>query len=310
MPLGSSLRSLASFVRDVVLLNDVAGQPAALANGEAVIVGPGANLLASLSASSGGSDPAARPLRGNQPGTVHIGSKLAAEVGGVPGSQVYLVAPAVYPELHRLVGWAAGQVIFQSDFEALHWRPPTEQYLLPAAQTMSWRSQSFPSGGGSHKSRCISGCRALAAARVRTTAGGPLPGSRRASPGIALLCRRFDSLQFFRIINGMARTVSVIVTDDLDGSPDAQAVKFGFDGVSYEIDLGKKNRAKLDRAVAKYIEAGRRTSRSSGRVSAQRSPARRGDLAAVRAWAKEHGLNVSDRGRISAEVIRQYEAAH
>jgi hypothetical protein len=108
----------------------------------------------------------------------------------------------------------------------------------------------------------------------------------------------------------MARTVSVVVTDDLDGSPDAKTMRFGFDGVSYEIDLGKKNRAKLDRGVAPYIEAGRRISRSSGMASAPRSPARRGELAAVRAWAKEQGLKVSERGRISAEVMQQYEAAH
>jgi hypothetical protein len=30
----------------------------------------------------------------------------------------------------------------------------------------------------------------------------------------------------------------------------------------------------------------------------------------VRAWAREAGLPISERGRISANVIRQYEAAH
>jgi hypothetical protein len=34
------------------------------------------------------------------------------------------------------------------------------------------------------------------------------------------------------------------------------------------------------------------------------------DRAAVRAWAQEAGLAVSERGRISAEVMNQYEAAH
>jgi hypothetical protein len=34
------------------------------------------------------------------------------------------------------------------------------------------------------------------------------------------------------------------------------------------------------------------------------------DRAAVRAWAQEAGLAVSERGRISAQVMNQYEAAH
>ena len=43
--------------------------------------------------------------------------------------------------------------------------------------------------------------------------------------------------------HAMAKNVSVIVTDDLDGSENAETVSFGFDGVTYEIDLAKKNRA-------------------------------------------------------------------
>jgi len=30
----------------------------------------------------------------------------------------------------------------------------------------------------------------------------------------------------------------------------------------------------------------------------------------VRAWARQSGLEVSERGRISAEIMKQYEAAH
>jgi hypothetical protein len=32
------------------------------------------------------------------------------------------------------------------------------------------------------------------------------------------------------MIPGMAKTVSVVITDDLDGSPDAETVAFSFDG--------------------------------------------------------------------------------
>ena len=106
----------------------------------------------------------------------------------------------------------------------------------------------------------------------------------------------------------MAKTVAVVISDDLDGSPDAQTVSFGLDGVTYEIDLGEKNRAKLAQTVLPYIKAGRRISRS--RTGARQQNARRIDRGAVRAWAAENGLNVSERGRISAEVMEKYEAAH
>lgn len=107
----------------------------------------------------------------------------------------------------------------------------------------------------------------------------------------------------------MATKRLVIVSDDLDGSADAETVRFSIDGVSYEIDLGAKNRAKLDKALAPYIERGRRVSAARGRrrLSGRESGV---DNAAVRAWARSEGLQVSERGRISADVIRQYQAAH
>ena len=107
----------------------------------------------------------------------------------------------------------------------------------------------------------------------------------------------------------MARSVAVVVTDDLDGSQDAETVTFALDGVTYEIDLGAGNRARLDRDFAPYIEAGRRISRSRNR-SQGRPAGPRIDRAAVRAWAKENGIHVSERGRISADLMSQYEAAH
>src|SRR6266481_550173 len=108
----------------------------------------------------------------------------------------------------------------------------------------------------------------------------------------------------------MASIVSIIVSDDLDGSPNAETVTFGFDGVAYEIDLAKKNREKLAHTMAPYVEAARKVSSSRRRTGSTRSPASRVDRAAVRAWADKHGLKVAEPGRISAAVLEQYEAAH
>jgi len=107
----------------------------------------------------------------------------------------------------------------------------------------------------------------------------------------------------------MAKTVSVVITDDLDGSPDAQTVAFGFDGQSYEIDLAKKNFAKLEKSLQPFMDAGRRTAQRRT-AKAARGVSSRVDRAAVRAWAAEQGLQVSERGRISSEVMSKYEAAH
>jgi hypothetical protein len=108
----------------------------------------------------------------------------------------------------------------------------------------------------------------------------------------------------------MVRNVSVVITDDLDGSPGAVTVTFGVDGVGYEIDLGQPNRDRLAGSLAPFIAAGRRVSRGSRRGTSGPARGPRPDRAAVRAWARQAGLAVSERGRISAEVMSQYEAAH
>ena len=111
------------------------------------------------------------------------------------------------------------------------------------------------------------------------------------------------------MIGVMARKTSVVTTDDLDGSAGAETVSFGLAGVSYEIDLAPANKTRLADAIAPYVAAGRKISRGARRPAGQPT-ARRVDHAAVRAWAREAGLAISDRGQISAEAMRQYDAAH
>jgi hypothetical protein len=108
----------------------------------------------------------------------------------------------------------------------------------------------------------------------------------------------------------MASIVQVTITDDLDGSPNAETVTFGLDGVSYEIDLTQKNREKLVRTMGPYLEAARKVGSARSRTGTTRRSAARVDRAAVRAWASDNGLKVSERGRISAAVLEQYEATH
>jgi hypothetical protein len=112
----------------------------------------------------------------------------------------------------------------------------------------------------------------------------------------------------------MAQKVEVRLVDDLDGGEADQTVRFALDGVEYEIDLSGKNATSLRKEISPFIEAGRRIGRSSG---ARRSGGRSGGSSsasnrernqAIRDWAKGKGLEVSDRGRISQELVDQYEA--
>lgn len=111
----------------------------------------------------------------------------------------------------------------------------------------------------------------------------------------------------------MAKKTTVTITDDLDGSANAKEVSFSLDGRSWVIDLSAKNRAALEKALKPYIakatEQGRRKSPAKRGRATSRSK-RRTDLAAVREWARSNGHQVSDRGRISADVQAAYDAAH
>ena len=105
----------------------------------------------------------------------------------------------------------------------------------------------------------------------------------------------------------MTQKVTVILEDDLTGGPAKQTVRFAFDGTDYEIDLNAKNAAAFSRQLAPYLEHARKAGRAQGR-RAGRTPSSRQRSGDIRAWAKEHGLVVSERGRIPASVAERYHA--
>ena len=111
----------------------------------------------------------------------------------------------------------------------------------------------------------------------------------------------------------MATETFTRLIDDLDGAKAERTVSFSLDGRSFEIDLSRKNIAALEKALAPYVGAARRGNPPARKGRAQRSGATtRGsqtDLSAVRQWARANGYEVSDRGRISADIRKAYEAA-
>ena len=109
----------------------------------------------------------------------------------------------------------------------------------------------------------------------------------------------------------MAQKVQVILVDDIDGGEAQETVSFSLDGVSYELDLSKKNAAKLRDTLAPFVASARRISgRGRGRGRGRAGGTRGTDTSAIRQWARDQGLKVSDRGRVPADILAKYEAAH
>ncbi len=115
----------------------------------------------------------------------------------------------------------------------------------------------------------------------------------------------------------MAEVIVRQLIDDIDGSEirdgGGERVEFSFRGVDYQIDLSAANAANLEKALMPYIDAAAKV-RGAGRPrrskldgNGKSSPEQ---LAAIRVWARKNGHEVADRGRIKAEIIEAFQAAH
>lgn len=114
----------------------------------------------------------------------------------------------------------------------------------------------------------------------------------------------------------MVQKVTYLLICDVcnDGTAGTENIRFGLDGVNYELDACDPHAAQLRGAFAPYSGAGRRAT-AGGSASAARSGRRRGGsdrvrTQAIRAWAKRKGIKVSERGRIAADLAAQYDAAN
>ena len=104
----------------------------------------------------------------------------------------------------------------------------------------------------------------------------------------------------------MKKTKKIVeVVDDFDGTPADQT----FNGASYEIDLNREHFEEFAEAIEPYIKAGRKVGSTRRRGNAG-NPTQRLENAKIRAWAKEEGHDLSDRGRIPAPIVEAYRKAH
>ena len=109
----------------------------------------------------------------------------------------------------------------------------------------------------------------------------------------------------------MAQKIQTLFVDDIDGSDAEGTIRFGLDGTDYEIDLSTAHAADLRQALAKFIEAGRKAPGSARRPArtGRKATAASVDTTVVRAWAKEQGIDIKDRGRVPADVVVRYREA-
>lgn len=114
----------------------------------------------------------------------------------------------------------------------------------------------------------------------------------------------------------MAERIVRQLIDDIDGSEiregSGESIQFSLRGVTYRIDLSSTNAAKLDKALKPYIEAAVKvaTARRGRTKSSRTGSASREQLAVIREWARKRGYEVADRGRIRADLVDAFEAAH
>jgi Lsr2 len=109
----------------------------------------------------------------------------------------------------------------------------------------------------------------------------------------------------------VAQKIQTLFIDDIDGSAAEGTVRFALDGTEYEIDLNTKHADALRKALAKYIDAARRSSGGARRSarSGRRASASGVNTTEVREWAKAQGIEVKDRGRVPAELVVRFRAA-
>ena len=115
----------------------------------------------------------------------------------------------------------------------------------------------------------------------------------------------------------MAKQTTVTLIDDLDGSEAEETVAFALDGVEYTIDLSRSNADRLRERLAGFVAGGRRAGGRTRRGT--RQPRTRiavpagGDREqnqAIREWARGQGRQISDRGRLPAALVDEFQQAH
>jgi hypothetical protein len=100
----------------------------------------------------------------------------------------------------------------------------------------------------------------------------------------------------------MAQKIQTLFIDDIDGGEAEGTVRFALDGTEYEIDLNTTHSAELRSTLGQYVTHARKVGGTARKGAAH-------STVTVRAWAREQGIGIKERGRVPASVLQQYQAA-
>ena len=116
----------------------------------------------------------------------------------------------------------------------------------------------------------------------------------------------------------MAEIQMTTLVDDLTGKPleqdEAHRIHFTVEGKSYRLDVDQAGADEFYAAIEKFTEVASKVSAAPARrasTTSRRAGNASGlDLTKVRDWAREQGIKVAERGRMSSEVLDAYRNAH
>ena len=118
----------------------------------------------------------------------------------------------------------------------------------------------------------------------------------------------------------MAQKIQVMLLCDLDDSnvEAAETVRFSLGNATYEVDVCGQHAQQIRDGLEPFVAHARKSAMAHARKSVttagsrrrrERPAAGRDQTASIRSWARDHGIQVNDRGRIAASVMKEYEAA-
>ena len=81
------------------------------------------------------------------------------------------------------------------------------------------------------------------------------------------------------------------------------------DGIGYEIDLSDGNANRLRNSFEEFVRHARKVE-GRGRMAATFARVDKGQTGLIREWLREHGYEVSNRGRIPARLQQLYHDRH
>lgn len=120
----------------------------------------------------------------------------------------------------------------------------------------------------------------------------------------------------YGIVLIMATKIAIEYFDDLDGHPidahDVVSVEWSWQGTDYEFDTTTAHLNKIENGrvpMATVLSKSRRVGRHTPR-SAPPAPTAgsRGEVSRreIRAWARAHGYEIGDRGRVAADIVKAH----